>query len=567
MRDEASGPENDALRPPEEVMRLARLGSMHPTRLSFIRSLLRGLHAEGWRFDRPLWDVDATGVGRAVYRAIGPDHTYSLVAFAHELPDAQRSDRVIATAWDATFALVDGEPDAADLDRLARNVPLQEAGRISDRELSLSRANRSVRLWSHVVESLAAGVQPDVEQIDGVGYLMRTTAVYGAGKFGAADHALLAGRGLMSRPFHAEMLAVWLIRSFTIDLVEHLGRARSGDRAATLEPKLRRRLGVGNSTGLGMAPFLVNHPALINAWFLARETAVARVRSIEEASPAEQAIFRDRLARARINAARWRSDSSIQIAKLSALRADLEALAAHVEAHGLDGPRVWDRLMLWATDNLSTEGQEQCAALILEPYGDVVDGLADAMGADEQAVFRIDGAMTIAALRSVLARRFGWAQGIDFAERDPRARFWYVSEEKLEPRLGQRFEEPGAEREQPLAVARDVTLLNDALAEWDDLASVAEFLRQHPQHRHVVRRAQIAADRPYAEIQDNLIDASVLPVDLLRAKLSIFGATRFDPRSDRWVRICMYQGAPFPAELAAEDPDEWAYPPIEAADV
>ncbi|MEL6280753.1 MAG: hypothetical protein AAFR28_18010, partial [Pseudomonadota bacterium] len=138
---------------------------------------------------------------------------------------------------------------------------------------------------------------------------------------------------------------------------------------------------------------------------------------------------------------------------------------------------------------------------------------------------------------------------------------------KLEPRLGQRFEEPGAEREQPLAVARDVTLLNDALAEWDDLASVAEFLRQHPQHRHVVRRAQIAADRPYAEIQDNLIDASVLPVDLLRAKLSMFGATRFDPRSDRWVRICMYQGAPFPAELAAEDPDEWAYPPIEAADV
>ena len=34
-------------------------------------------------------------------------------------------------------------------------MPKQEAGRISDRELSLSLANRSVRLWDHVVERLA----------------------------------------------------------------------------------------------------------------------------------------------------------------------------------------------------------------------------------------------------------------------------------------------------------------------------------------------------------------------------------------------------------------------------
>ena len=42
------------------------------------------------------------------------------------------------------------------------------------------------------------------------------------------------------------------------------------------------------------------------------------------------------------------------------------------------------------------------------------------------------------------------------ARESANARFWYVSEEKLEPRLGERFREPGAEREQPLAIARDV---------------------------------------------------------------------------------------------------------------
>ena len=142
-------------RSPDLVMTLARMGAAHPTRLSFLRQLLRRMESEGWRFDRPLWDINAKGVGRAVYRAIGPVRTYSLVAFAHDLPDEMRSDRVIATAWDATFALFDGNPTPEDIARLEANVPLQEAGRITPHELSLSRANRSVRLFAHVVDRLA----------------------------------------------------------------------------------------------------------------------------------------------------------------------------------------------------------------------------------------------------------------------------------------------------------------------------------------------------------------------------------------------------------------------------
>ena len=67
---------------------------------------------------------------------------------------------------------------------------------------------------------------------------------------------------------------------------------------------------------------------------------------------------------------------------------------------------------------------------------------------------------------------------------------------------------------------------------------------------------------PYAEIRDNTIDSSMTPVDLLRAKLSFFGATHFDPRSDRWIRINMFRGAPFPTELAARDADDWIYPEV-----
>lgn len=96
--DGVQQPTRAALRSPETVMRLSRMGSFHPMRLSFMRILLRRIKAEGWVVTRPVWEIDARGVGRAVYTATGPERSYSLVVFAHDLPDHLRSDRVIAEA-------------------------------------------------------------------------------------------------------------------------------------------------------------------------------------------------------------------------------------------------------------------------------------------------------------------------------------------------------------------------------------------------------------------------------------------------------------------------------------
>ena len=163
---------------------------------------------------------------------------------------------------------------------------------------------------------------------------------------------------------------------------------------------------------------------------------------------------------------------------------------------------------------------------------------------------------------------YSWTKGIDYAQNDALARVWYVSEEKLEPRLGERFEEPIEPYEQPLAPGRDAVRAMKAIDQWienparsgDD--NVAVFLLKHPEHRHIVRRMQTVFTLPYAEIQDNTISAEMQPIDLLRCKLSFFGASKFDPRSDRWLRITMYQGAPFPDELAMLDPDSLFYPPL-----
>ena len=551
-----------ARRDPELVMTLGRLGSLHQSRLSFMRVLTRRMADEGWSFTRKTFDINEKGVGHAVYTATGPSRRYSLVAFAHDLPDELRSDRVIAEAWDATFTLFDGVPTQLDIERLAQNVPLQEAGRISESELSLSRANRSVRLWRHVVDALAAGRQPDRKMIDGVGYLMRTTAVYGSGKFGAADRERIADRPEMQVPFQAEMLSVYLIRTFVRDLVQRMARAKGGDRAVSLDPGIARRLGIGNSTGLGMAPFIVNHPILFNNWIMAREEAISRVRSLNTATSDEIALFEDRLARAGISVANWTSEHPVQVAKLSDLRSDLGQLRAYVEDGNLIGAEPWNRLVLWSEGTLSEEGQELVASLILEPYGALVDGLAHCMADSNSAAFRIDGAMSVGEVRRLIEASFGWALKLDWHDPQNCARAWYVSEEKLEPRLGERFEEPVSEYEQPLAPARDAAAAFAALAGWDDLTAIAEFLLKHPEHRHTIRRAQISRVAPYGEIHGNTIAADVMPIDMLRAKLSFFGATHFDPRSDRWVRICMYAGAPYPEDLARTNADDWVFPEL-----
>ncbi|MDH3263730.1 MAG: hypothetical protein OEM24_07005, partial [Paracoccaceae bacterium] len=307
------------LRPPSEVMRLARMGAFFPTRISFMRSLLRLLGAEGGRIERPLWEIDADGYGRAVYTVQLGGAPLSLVAFSTQLAPELRTDRVIAEAWDASFVLFDGRPSADDLARLKENAPRQEAGRFGASDLVLSRANKSVRMFEHVVSRLAEGRQPDPGLIRSVGYLMRTTAVYGNGKFGIADRGRIAGRPNLSAPFRAEMLAVWLIREFTHDLAEHVARARNPG-ASVLAPQLRRHLGIGNATGLGMAPFLVSHPVLLNNWMMARETALARVRALPAASAAEIARVQALFARATAHVHEWSVEDARQMARIEVLQ-------------------------------------------------------------------------------------------------------------------------------------------------------------------------------------------------------------------------------------------------------
>jgi len=323
---------------------------------------------------------------------------------------------------------------------------------------------------------------------------------------------------------------------------------------------VRRRCGIGNSTGLGMAPFLLTHPRLINKWITAREEAIARVRNVERASLKEIAQFNAYVQRARHTVDLWSSEHPLQQQKLTELERDIDELVNYLGTRVLTSLRPWDALLGWSSETLSLEGQELVASLILEPYGELVDDLEATMHADESKPVRIDGSLSIDQVRKKLCVAYRWALDIDWQDPVTDARAWYVSEEKLEPRLGERRAESLDEYEQPLQPGRDAARMFVALESWPNDLALADFLRAHPEHRHTARRLQMVQNAPYGEIRDNTISTNLLPIDLLRAKLSFFGATRFDPRSDRWVRINMFTGAPFPEELAASDADLWTYP-------
>ncbi|MFL2892900.1 MAG: hypothetical protein ACJZ8F_05475 [Candidatus Pelagibacter sp.] len=546
-----------SLRDPKILMKLSKLGSFHQSKLSFLRSFLNEF--KDWEYRRDLFNLNQNGYGRAVYSFSKNNKTYSLICFANEIKDEERSDRVIATKWDAAFTLHDGIPTDQDIDRLANEVPKQEVGRLSYKELTLSRANKSLRLFNYVVDCLSNGQQPDVNNLSKVGYLYRTTAVYGSGKFGLADRFRIKNRDEILGPFRLEMMLVYLVRQFTFDQVNHISKNRNPGSAVQLDPNICRNLGIGNSTGLGMAPFIVNHPELLNNWIFARETALKKIRQIEKVSNKDFNIFKDCLIKSLKNVTSWHTESEYQNNKIKSLLNDLEKFIDFLNKGSLENkPFLFNEIYTWIEDNLNDECIEYIVSMMMEPYDNIVNPLLKNMSADEELSFNIPIDRTVEELRSIIEKNYPDILKIDFSKNENNQNFWFISKNKEEPRLADRYKDHGSDLEQPLAIARDIKKLYEILFISKNSLTIGKFLMDHNEYRHVVRRAFITEKFPYAEIQDNTIGSNLMPIDMLRLKLSFFGALKFDPRSDKWLRICMFQGAPLPNELKSFD-SHWVY--------
>ena len=545
------------LRDPNTIMKLSRLGSFHQSKLSFLRSFLNEF--KDWEYKQDLFNLDENGYGEAVYSFKKDRRVYSLVCFANHIKDEERSDRVIATKWDAAFTLHDGVPGKKDIERLKNEVPKQEVGRLSYKELTLSRANKSVRLFNHVTESLSQGLQPDLNLLSKVGYLYRTTAVYGSGKFGLADRFRIKNREEINGPFRLEMMLVYLVRQFTFDQVNHVAYHKNPKKAVKLDEQISKNLGIGNSTGLGMAPFIVNHPTLLNNWILSREIALKKIREIKDVKKNDSALFVDCVKKSLTNITSWNTDSEYQKNKINNLLKDVQKFLKFIE-NDFDFTREYpfNSIYKWLEKETCEECIEYVVSIMMEPYSEITEPLVKEMSSDEEKYFNIPAHRTVEDLRNIIEKKYPNILEINFEKKENNQNFWFISKNKEEPRLADRFEEHGSELEQPLAIARDIKKLYEILLVSKNSQTVSDFLIKNSDLRHVIRRVFIVEKFPYSEIQDNTIGKNIMPIDMLRLKLSFFGALKFDPRSDKWLRICMFQGAPLPHELKNYD-EQWVY--------
>ncbi len=549
------------LRAPERVMDLRRLGSLYQYPLSFMRIVVRHMMRERWRITAPRFDLDELGNGVAIYQIETPSEVFSFVVFTNDVDPAYRVDRVIAEVWDMTVTLCAGPVDAARLRRLSENVPRQEKGRFDSRCIVLSRANKSMRNFQYVVDTLSAGAQPELAQMARVGYLYRTTAVYGSGKFGMADWERVRTRYPdLSTPFAAEMLTCYLIRQFSLDQADYLARRRAPETAVAMDEKIKRYMGIGNATGLGMAPYLITHPLLIDRWVSVRETALARVLTQTEVQPDSLARLDKLLSRAATHLAQTETGSPPQNALNKLIREEVLTCQRWLAQHGhsLAG---WPALCTHAQKHYDVETQELLNSLLMELYPELIEDLESSLSVSQEQ-YPLQAQMPLSRLRELIEQRYAWALAFDFSSAHEQAVFWYQSEDKMEPRLGDRAVEPGVRRELGMGVARAVQACYQTLLHSTHAlpSTVGEFVCTHSEHRATVCRIQTMANTPYGDIQSNLLSADVLPTQLLRCKLSFFGVGKFDPQSRLWVRNTMFQGAPISSDIGQPFEDDWYFP-------
>ena len=530
------------------------LGAARLTRYSFSRTMLRRAARDRWLARRVRFDIDGHGHGEAVYEVDAGSHRLSFVAFTTTIDESEHTDRVVASRWEVTAALVEGEPTGEFLDLLRREVPLQESGRFNSRVLVLTRGNRSVRFFDYLVEALARGAQPDPNLVADAGYILRSTAFYANGKYGMHSFEGFPAGHPLRVPYRAQFVCAWMFRELGYDLVEHCARAQGGETARPFGECWRRYFGLGNATGLGLVPFAFKHPRVIHAWIAIREMALADVRWLPGTG--------DRLDRLGTWIERAHAhfvhgtDDDCQPFLNSVDLASVVARIREAFDRCRQDPFPFDSLYRWSEQH-DPETMELVVSLLLELHDGDDDLIDDMLTVDEHS--SLDPAVTVKEVQALLSSRFSWLDGLDLADESSDAFWWVISDNNEEPRRTRRDRLDPAHRDVAIDVGMRLWRLRAALSGYDDTTPIHRVLSDHPEHRLAAERLDLS-DRMYGEPRDNACSARYLPLLLQRFQLAMYGMDNFKPKSTDWLRVTLFQGAPRMGDLGGTT-DDWVLPP------
>jgi hypothetical protein len=478
----------------------------------------------------------------------------------------ETSERIIANRYDGVALVTQGPLEPATVDAARREAPKFILARSGPGSIGWTRCNRGQRYFDHIVERLAAGRQPDVGEIARAGYILRNNGFWGNGRHGSAVFPSFPPAHPLSTPYMAEMFTLYLWRQFGFDLVEHVARRRNAS-AAVLDPRLKRYLGMGNASGLGMVPFIVAHPDWIAAWMGVREAAIAAAKARRPTPDGPETRRLQTLlerAIAFFGEEGERDDGLFlpprrMVEDLRTVAGAVRGFATSGRIAGGDASRAWEALAAWAETRVHRESLELLHSLLIELDPDAADRLARRLVVPARA-HDVRPETELGALRRLLRAQYGWAFDLELGGPEARRLFWYYSEENEEPRIGVRGEDPGEAYEPMVGVADTVQRLDAALAARPEDARVADFLWAEPRWRAFIARVQTVGALPYAEIRGNLLAADFQPCHVIRYALSLLGVEKFEAVSSKWVRGTFLQGAPLADDVAAGREGDWLYP-------
>lgn len=547
------------LRPASLVMSQTRAGAAYPNALSFSRNLLRKMCRENWRIETVRLQLDRDGRGEALYRIDAGNQTFHFFALSDYFPPSQKIDRAFGINWDVSAAICQGEWTEAREARLRVEIPKQYDGRYDSDVLCFCRGNRSERIFDHVVERLAQSRQPDVGLLASVGYLLRSTAFAGNGLFGMRPFAALGSDHALGATYDVQMLAAYMLRAFVFDLAETMARQRSGT-AVALDRRLKRYLGVGNSAGLGLIPFVTNHPLVVNQWCEVHEQAIAEALARDPVKGNAAARFMACLDRACAYFGAEERDGNGIFADYAVLLGDLRATLTAVRfmlSSSDSEATSWRQVLAQATPATAhAETVELLYGIVLELYPDIVEQHERRLQVEGGLALEPDMKMSV--LHGILRRDYGWV-----LERnaEPCERFWYYPQESpYEPRRGVRGTVQGLDVATSMDVPLMVVALDVALRTIRSDAPVAELLAARPDLAAIVMRVQSLQHAPYAELRMNSLTGTFQPFAACRFVLAFYGMEKYDPRLPRSTKGALMQGAPLCDELGRNVSGDWPFP-------
>ena len=544
---------SNVLRPAEMVMKPASLGAVRMTRFSFSRSMIRRAFTNQWEIKLMVVDFDELGRGHIIYRILAEEKLFHFVAFTSTIDEALHTDRVIADVWDVTAALVEGEIDNDLLQFLRDEVPKQELSRLDPRVLVLTRGNRSVRFYDYLVERLADGKQPESKKLGDAGYIMRSTAFYGNGKFGMRSFLGFEDQHPLSAPYRAQFLAAWLFREVSYESVEHCAKAKNPN-AVSFNDEWSCFFGLGNATGLGLVPWAMKHPGELNSWIAIRELALSNVRFLKGSNQNKQ-ILEEWFDKAYQyfsslgGGDRWPWMGPDSLAKATLLIHDtFRSLSEN------DFP--FNDLYLWA-EKQDIEITELVISILLE-LDDTDDEVIDSLlmvGSQKKANFNT----TVADLKKIIEENYLWLNELNLDETEAKHYWWVMSDNAEEPRRAERSVIDPAHREIPIDISLRINKLLGDLHKADERISAGEFLHSFPEHGIAIKRL-LDNSGPYSEPRENVCDFKHLPLNLQRFQLAMYGMDNFSPQSTDWLRVTLFQGAPRVSEIGSKESDKWILP-------